>query len=247
MRPEEIAFQEHQDYYASGGYDEGRFRWTIATFLSGVRERRILEIGCGDGRLLSLLAASNEVYGVDASQTGVDKCAARGIRAQCLDVSSQPLPFPSDYFDSVIILETVEHLMNPYYALLEIRRVVRENGKLICSVPNPATGHPYLYPGLFDFSNFTDFLRQVGWQIERVEPWGWAPREAILPSAMRKVRVLRSRYFAGVARRAIERAWRMTGRFPWFCYWLWTFECVNVNKVSATVLRQQAQLTKPKS
>jgi len=246
MRPEEIACEEHRDYYAAGGYDEGRFRWTVGTFFSGDHGKRILEIGCGDGRLLSLLEATNEVYGVDASETGIEKCTSRGIRALCLDVSSGPLPFASDYFDSVIILETLEHLMNPYYALLEIRRVVKESGRLVCSVPNPTTGHPYLYPGLFDFSNFTSFLSQVGWQIERVEPWGWAPREAILPSALRTVRILRSRYFAGVARRAIERIWRMTGRFPWFCYWLWTFECVNMNKSSSTVLRQQAQLTKPK-
>jgi SAM-dependent methyltransferase len=246
MRPEEIVREEHRDYYAAGGFDEGRLRWTVNTFLPNCCGKRILEIGCGDGRLLLLLRETNEVCGVEASATGVEKCSAIGIRAFCMDVSTQPLPFPNDHFDFVVILETFEHLMNPYYGLLEIRRVLKENAKLICSVPNPKTGHPYLYPGLFEFPNFTRFLEQSGLQIKRIEPWDWAPRESILPIALRKNSILRSRYIAGVARRMIERVWRMAGRFPWFCYWLWTFECVNADKCSSTILAKQAQMTRPK-
>jgi SAM-dependent methyltransferase len=247
MRPEEIVKEEHRDYYADGGFDEGRLRWTVDTFLPGCEGKQILEIGCGDGKLLALLQASNEVHGIEASATGVEKCAALGIRALCLDVSSQPLPFPDDHFDFVIILETFEHLMNPYYAMVEIRRVLKENARLICSVPNPNTGHHFLYPGLFEFSNFRRFLRQSGFSVDRVDHWGWAPRDAILPAALRANRVLASRYVAGVARRTIERTWRMFGKFPWFCYWLWTFACINVNKSSSTLLQQQAKQTKPKT
>jgi SAM-dependent methyltransferase len=246
MRPDEIVLDEHRDYYASGAFDDDRLRWTIETFLANCREKRILEIGCGDGKLLSLLMGANRVQGIDASETGVSKCLTKGIPALCLDAGSQPLPFPTDHFDFVVILETLEHLMNPYYALLEIRRVLKQDAKLICSVPNPATGHPYLYPGLFEFSNFTLFLRQMGWKIERIRPWEWAPREAILPPKFRENRVLKSRYVAGIARRAVERAWRLSGKFPWFSYWLWTFECINTDKSSPTLLTQQASMTKPK-
>jgi SAM-dependent methyltransferase len=246
MRPEDIARQEHRDYYSEGSYDQGRFHWTLRTFFPNCRGKRILEIGCGDGRLLSELQVDNDVYGIDAAETGVEKCRGKHIQASCLDVSSEALPFSSDYFDLVIVLETLEHLMNPYYALHEMRRVLKENGRLICSVPNPWTGHPYLYPGLFEFSNFKKFLEQCGFCILRVEPWEWAPRETFVPRALRGIGIFRSRYLAGAARRVVERTWRAAGRFPWFCYWLWTFECANVNKSSPTVLRQQAHLTKPK-
>ena len=246
MRPEHIAQLEHRAYYVDGSYDEDRLRWTVETFLSGRHGKQILEIGCGDGKLLSLLQPVNLVCGIDVSETGVEKCRQKGIPAHRLDVSSESLPFATDQFDVVIVLETFEHLMNPYYAVLEIRRVLKEQGILICSVPNPWTGHLYLYPGLFEFANFRHFLRQFGFRILRVEPWQWAPRETILPRPLRRVWFLRSRYVAGVVRRAVERTWRAAGGFPWFCYWLWTFECVNENKQAPTVLAQQASQTRPK-
>lgn len=247
MQLEEVVRREHDDYYAAGGFDCNRFRWSVDTFLPNCRGKCILEIGCGDDELLSLLLNTNEVHGVDASERGFEKCFARDIPALCLDAGSQPLPFPSDYFDSVIILETLEHLMNPYYALLDIRRVLKENARLVCSVPSSATGHLYLYPGLFEFSNFTRFLRQLEWTIERIEPWQWAPREAFLPVGLRGNRVLKCRYLTGNARRVVERGWRMAGEFPWFCYWLWTFGCVNVNNSIPTILAQPVQKTRPKA
>src|SRR5207245_9695893 len=90
----------------------------------------------------------------------LERCAASGLRAQCLDVSIDGLPFADDSFDIVISLETFEHLMNPHYALQEVRRVLRSEGRFLCSVPNPLTGHPYLYPGLFEYANFRCFLEQ---------------------------------------------------------------------------------------
>lgn len=246
MRPEELARNAHREYYARGGYPDDRLRWTVAEFLPECRGQRILEIGCGDGKLLSVLQTHNVVFGVDASATGTERCAQKGVEAYCLDVSSEPLPFPDGAFDYLLALETLEHLTNPYFAMLEMWRVLKERGKLICSIPNPWTGHPYLYPGLFEFRNFSKFLEQCGFDIQRIQPWQWAPRETFLPRTLRGNGVLKSRYVAGVARRLVERTWRAFGRFPWFCYWLWTFECVKGSLDPSTVLAEQASQTQPK-
>jgi SAM-dependent methyltransferase len=246
--PREIALRAHSNYYNEGAYDNDRLRWTIEEFLSRGNIGSVLEVGCGNGALLQLLKERGlEAVGVDASKSGIERCAATGVRASCLDVSTESLPFADDTFDLILSLETFEHLMNPYYALQEIRRVLKQDGRFVCSIPNPLTGHPYLYPGLFQYKNFRQFLEQSGIEIERVAPWQWAPRETILPPALRGIPVLNGRVIAGGVRRIIEKTYRVVGAFPAFCYWLWTFECRN-NKAGRTdIYRDVSHQTRPGS
>ncbi len=244
--PKDIALATHRDYYLGGSYDTDRLSWTLNTFLPPADPGKVLEIGCGDGAMLQLLKDRKvDAVGVDASATGIDRCAAAGLRAQCLDVSTEGLPFPDDSFDLIISLETFEHLMNPYYALQEVHRTLRSGGRFLCSVPNPRTGHPYLYPGLFEYKNFRRFLEQAGFDIRRVEHWQWVRRETILPRALQQIPVLSGRIVAGGLRRLIEKSYRIIGAYPAFCYWLWTFDCVKCKQHALDPYRDTAKLTQP--
>lgn len=246
--PREIALSAHREYYEAGTYDNDRLIWTIKEFVADHKPRKTLEVGCGDGAMLKLLVAHGiDARGVDASSSGIQRCVAAGLFAQCLDVSADGLPFADDEFDMVLSLETFEHLMNPYYALQEVRRVLSPGGCFLCSVPNPLTGHPYLYPGLFEYANFRRFLEQSGFTIERVAPWQKVEREMILPAMLRKVPVLRSRIVAGGIRRVIEKSYLAAGLFPFFCYWLWTFDCRNHGKEQADIYQDVSAQTRPGS
>lgn len=246
--PREIALAAHRNYYEAGRYDDDRVTWTINEFLSGQMPKKVLEIGCGDGAMLRLLVARGiDARGVDASSSGIERCALAGLRAQCLDISADGLPFADNEFDTVVSLETFEHLMNPYYALLEVRRVLSPGGRFLCSVPNPLSGHPYLYPGLFEYSNFRHFLEQSGFVIECVAPWQKVAREMILPAWLRNVPVFRSRIVAGGIRRIIEKSYLAVGLFPYFCYWLWTFDCTNQGKEQPDIYHGVSAQTRPGS
>ncbi len=244
--PKEIGRETHSRYYSAGSYANDRYAWTIRTFLPGSQSKSILEVGCGSGCLLELLKPANQVVGVDVAADGIDACATRGIEAHCVDPASEPLPFPDESFDFVICLETIEHMMNPYYALMEMRRVLKRGGRLICSIPNPDWGHIMLYPGLFEYRYFRSFLEQCDFVIARVEHWEWAPRETILPRSLRRFALLRSRYTAGVVRKLVELAWKAAGQFPYFCYWLWTFDAIKVEKGNVPLLQRQSVQTAPK-
>jgi len=54
------------------------------------------------------------------------------------------------------------------------------------------------------------------------------------------------RYAAGGLRRLVALAWRAFGRFPFFCYRLWTFEIVKVENGDEPVLTRQSLQTAPK-
>jgi SAM-dependent methyltransferase len=245
--PRRLTLETHRDYYAAGGYDIARLEWTLTEFLPSPQNLSVLEIGCGDGSMIELLAARGaKAQGTDASSSGIERCLQKGLSAQCLDVSTDGVPFPNDSFDVVISLETFEHLMNPYYALQEVRRVLRPAGRFICSVPNPLIGHPFLYPGLFEYRNFRQFLEQGGFAICRVRPWEWAPRETILPPALRRVPVLNGRLVAGGLRKVIEKSCLALGVFPAFCYWLWTFEC-QASRVTPSQFEDVSRSTMPGS
>jgi SAM-dependent methyltransferase len=244
--PRKIALEAHRNYYDDGTYDVDRLVWTVDTFLGADKPGKILEVGCGNGAMLRLLSQRGfHATGVDASSSGIEQCLSLGLQAQCLDVSSDGLPFEDDAFDVVISLETFEHFMNPYYALLEVRRVLRPSGRFLCSVPNPLTGHPFLYPGLFEYKNFRRFLEQSGFPVQSVRPWQWVPRETVLPTSMRRIPVLNGRVIAGGIRKSIELIWRAAGGFPYFCYWLWTFDCRNEKARFADPYGATAELTKP--
>ena len=78
-------------------------------------------------------------------------------------------------FDLLLMFEVIEHLKNPQQAIEEIQRVVRPNGRILLSIPNPRTGHPYLYPELFRFGVFRRYLKSNGFAVNGVVPYGLLP------------------------------------------------------------------------
>jgi methionine biosynthesis protein MetW len=109
------------------------FRHTAA--LQVIGEGSVLDLGCGDGILLSRLGKKNPgSCGLDISPEAVKRCAAQGIAAEVFDFSAEALPFPDASFDYVVMLDVLEHVYDPARLLSEAARVSRAS--LIISVPN---------------------------------------------------------------------------------------------------------------
>lgn len=104
--------------------------------------RRILDVGCWGGesiKVMGALARFPEVYGIDVIEESVQKARANGIRASLVDLNTDALPFETGYFDCVLLLDVLEHLVDPYEAISEVSRVVRPNGFVIICAPNVAS------------------------------------------------------------------------------------------------------------
>lgn len=63
----------------------------------------------------------------------------RGIDCHLYNACTDDLPFPDSTFDAVLLCEVLEHVTySPLPMLREIRRVLRPDGTLLLSTPNPA-------------------------------------------------------------------------------------------------------------
>jgi SAM-dependent methyltransferase len=102
--------------------------------------RRILDVGCGTGTMLSYLADYGKAQGVDIDEEAIGYCRERGLTDVRLG-SAETLPFEDGSFDLVTALDVVEHLDDDLAALREFRRVLRPGGTLLVTVP----AHPFLW------------------------------------------------------------------------------------------------------
>ncbi len=102
---------------------------------------RILEVGFGSGvTFLNLAARYGEIHGLDmnASVAEVDTTFRRhGIQPHLQNGSILAMPYPDDYFDTVLCISILEHLhpKELVQAFSEIRRVVKPGGQLVYGVP----------------------------------------------------------------------------------------------------------------
>lgn len=178
MREEKVkeeALRLYKEYYQNRIAGDERFIWIAKFFFKDIQKKTILDVGCGEGTLLEILRKqNNEVFGVDASQNGINKCQPKKLTCYLLDLNHHYLPFKDDYFDVVTCLETMEHLENPYHCLREIKRVLKKEGLFLISIPNPKMIHPKCYPALFSLEGFMEFLKINDFYIRRIKGWGQA-------------------------------------------------------------------------
>ena len=100
------------------------------------RQPRVLDVGCGRGYLLRDLAAKGwSCAGIDIPGSPLPIDAAK-LGLDCRNGDACLLPWPSNFFDLVVINHVLEHVRDPWAACLEANRVLCKRGLLYVGVPN---------------------------------------------------------------------------------------------------------------
>jgi SAM-dependent methyltransferase len=98
-----------------------------------VEKFKMLDIGCGNGEIISYFSDRNYCYGVDV-RNQLTEDARRKINFSI--VKDTDLPFTDEFFDIVISNHVIEHVDNSGKHLKEIFRVLKKGGICYFATPN---------------------------------------------------------------------------------------------------------------
>ncbi len=96
---------------------------------------RVLDLGCGDGTLLSLLTQQKECQGrgIEIDEQSIYQCIAKGITVSHGNINTGLSDFSDKRFDYVILNESLQQVLHPQKVILEALRVGK---KVIVGIPN---------------------------------------------------------------------------------------------------------------
>jgi SAM-dependent methyltransferase len=119
--------------------DVGRVPWCAEKVLKSNGISSVLDIGCGDGGLLSKLDGRvQRVVGIDMDDSLLEQARRVAPGAELVHQSAEQLPFDEGQFDAVVLSDVLEHVGQELQqgVISEARRVLKPGGLLILTVPH---------------------------------------------------------------------------------------------------------------
>ncbi len=167
--------EQGEDYYAwqrDCGSVGGRLTAPLFEPYLPAGDGTVVDFGCGGGDLLAALPASVR-HGVEPNPAARADAANKGliVHAKAEDV-------PAECADVVISNHALEHTLQPYRELVELRRILRPGGRLVLVVPmgdwrskRERDSAPDVRQEFFTWTPQTlaNLVRQAGFSLEECE------------------------------------------------------------------------------
>jgi methionine biosynthesis protein MetW len=113
---------------------------TIVSLLENLIDNgdQVFDLGCGDGTVGALLKDNYRITidGCDISEVAVDRAQNHYRTVHQLNIDNKDIPVESESYDIVICTDVLEHTLSPGHPLTEVRRILKNDGVTVISVPN---------------------------------------------------------------------------------------------------------------
>lgn len=194
---EEMATIYPDNYYS---YSESSHNTSIVAFirnrieaskaerygqLLGQGERKVVDIGCGDGRLLGILRRQNSdwrISGIEINKRAVAAARSKGYQVELGDFESDEIPWAAGTIDLALLHQVLEHTRDPRNVLKRIASILKVGGCLSIETPDIESLDFHLFKKrywggyhiprhfyLFNKRSLANLLKEEGFELVRIE------------------------------------------------------------------------------
>ena len=125
--------KEYKPECGNGTHSSHHSPKEIVNFLN--RFGLVLNVGCGVGSLSMIGDSSLEIVNIDSDMGSLSVLRNKNANITTICADAQHLPFKSERFDSVLVIEVLEHLPTPELCIREVHRVLKQKGSAIFTTP----------------------------------------------------------------------------------------------------------------
>jgi 2-polyprenyl-3-methyl-5-hydroxy-6-metoxy-1,4-benzoquinol methylase len=119
---------------------------------------RVLDVGCSEGyfgRKLKEVNGVKEVWGIEPFDSAIPKATENLDKVLHEKIEIAIPQLPDNYFDCIFFNDVLEHLVDPYSILEQIRSKCKPEGWVFASIPN-----------ILNFETLYLFLKNKDWQYK---------------------------------------------------------------------------------
>jgi SAM-dependent methyltransferase len=140
-------------YYNEEVRPYSNYSWLLCQHLADkyykARSGKLLDVGCGRGEHVDIFNKLGfDAYGIDLEATKP--------KTKRVDLETEKIPFPDNYFDFIMSKSNIEHIRNVYHLMKEMRRVLKPGGKIVIMTCDWETVNKIFY---WDVDHKTPFTR----------------------------------------------------------------------------------------
>ncbi len=122
--------QEKSEYFETTNFSYSDLFPSLQNYVK-IKNKKVLDIGCGTGKFLEIMKKDNEVLGLEVSPAYKTFLKQKGIPHQIGDLEELLASLPDSYYDLITFWDVFEHLKKPSNILSLAKRKLISNGIII--------------------------------------------------------------------------------------------------------------------